>query len=786
MRLAMTYILLIVFAVVPCMIPHRSYAQTETLTQNVRGIVVDAESKQPIEGVIILLVSDKNINAATDSSGYYLLKNVPIGRQAFQFSFVGYEPRLVQEIFVTSGKETELNIALTESLHQLKEVSISARKDRSLALNEFAMVSARSFSVEDTRRYAASIADPARMAMNFAGVSGNGDLENDIVVRGNSPRGILWRLEGIEIPNPNHFSDLGNSGGAVSMINANTMATSDFYTGAFPADIGNALSGAFDINLRNGNTETQEYIAQIGLLGTEIATEGPFKKGGKASYLVDYRYSTLSLVEDYLSLNGLIPNYQDVTFKLNFPTKKAGTFTVFGLGGINKVLTDPEKDSAQWDADNTNLKLNNRNTTGIAGISHQYFLNKKAYIKTILSGSYENAVNNSDTLNVQDNYNSVHTYDSKYSNTGLRLSVTYNNKVNERNTLRAGVVAQQLDYNLTRNYYTSPVHTNTSVGSTQYYQAYVQWKNRLSNHFTFSGGIHSSYYCLNQAYSIEPRASLSYSISRHKLTLSAGMHSKPDLTTYLYSSTPNSYPNTNLDLLRAMHTVLAYDVYLPLKLHLKLEAYYQYLYHIPVEQDSNSHFSAINAENLYSLNDTKPLISTGTGQNYGIDMVFEKPFADNYYILLTGSLFKSTYTTYKGETYNGHFDRTYLLNLVAGKEFYLNSRKRSLVGINSKVIYNGGQRESPIDLAASVVAAKAVYVAGQYYSYRDPYYFRTDGSLYYKLNNKRATHTLSLDVQNMTNRRNFSYMYFDKSSSTVKTIYETGLIPAFSYRIEFH
>lgn len=768
------------------------YAQDNPLKQNVHGYVTDAESKQPLEGVTIILLSDNQVNTFSDSDGYFVLYNVPIGRQAFRFSFTGYETRTVSEILVTSGKETELNISLSENYRQLKEVKISARKNRSQALNEFATVSARSFSVEETRRYAASISDPARMAMNFAGVANNGDLENDIVVRGNSPRGVLWRLEGIEIPNPNHFSELGNSGGAVSMINANMLGTSDFYTGAFPAEIGNALSGAFDLNMRNGNKDKYEHIFQIGLLGTEVATEGPFRKGGKASYLVDFRYSTLALVQDYLSLNGLIPNYKDINLKINLPTNKMGTFSVFGIGGTNTVQTDPEPDSTKWNSSNQNAKIDNRSNTGITGISNQFFVKRNAYIKTILSATYSYTTEKYDTLNTLKNYAPEHLGSARYHNNGMRLSVLYNEKMNDKNTLRTGVIVQQLSYDVNRDFYRfgTVSHIYKLEGSTQFYQAYAQWKSRLSQRMTLIGGAHASYFALNSKYSIEPRASLSYTMRNSKFTLAAGLHSKPDhISTYLYTDSAKSaayLSNRNLDLLRAFHSVLAYDVGLPYKIHFKAELYYQYLYHIPVEQDTSTGFSVLNTQNVYALYGTKPLISTGTGQNYGIDLVLERPFADDYYVLLTGSLYRSTYTTYKGESYQGHYDRTYQLNVVGGKEFYLSRKKRSLIGVNGKIVFSGGQRESEIDLARSIREGRTVYLLDQYYSLQDPYYLRIDGGLYYKLNNKKATHVIELNVQNVTNRRNFSYSYFDTRSNTIQHMRETGLIPALSYRIEFH
>jgi len=225
------------------------------ITQKVRGRVVDAESKQPLVGVIVVAKSDNQLNAVTDEDGYFSISNVPVGRQSFMFQYMGYEPATASEVLVTSGKELELNMSLTESLQNLEEVTISATRQSDKALNEFATISSRSISVEETKRYAGTFADPARMAQNFMGVSNGGDMFNGIIVRGNSPKNVLWRLEGIEIPNPNHFSGLGTTGGAISMLNANVLGTSDFYTGAFPAEMGNALSGVFDMKFRNGNTE---------------------------------------------------------------------------------------------------------------------------------------------------------------------------------------------------------------------------------------------------------------------------------------------------------------------------------------------------------------------------------------------------------------------------------------------------------------------------------------------------------------------------------------------------
>lgn len=771
-------------------------AQAQTvLTQNIRGIVTDAESKQPLTGVTAVLLSDNQRNDMTDSNGYFIIKNVPVGRQSFQFSLVGYEPRTVSEVLVTSGKELELNISLTESIHTLQEVSISANKNKTRPMNEFATVSARSFSVEETKRYAASVSDPARMAMNFMGVSSDDDAENGIVVRGNSPRGILWRLEGIEIPSPNHFSNLSTSGGAVSMLNASMLGTSDFYTGAFPPEIGNALSGAFDLNFRNGNTDRYEHAFQVGTLGAEIATEGPFRKGGKSSYIVNYRYSTLKILLPYFNLGGVLPEYQDASFKLNFPTAKAGTFSVWGLGGYNKASKDPEKDSTQWTDENPNFRLNGIGWLGVAGITHQYFITPQSYIKTILSYSYDLSTSDIDTLTPSDNYSAFPTQDSRLVNTAYRLSVMYNNKLNSRNTLRTGIVAQQLGYDLNQEVFDRSVNLRYVImsgsGSTQYYQAYLQWKNRITQKLTAVAGIHGSFYALNNTYSIEPRASLSYTARKSTYTLAAGMHSKPEaIYTYLLTNnrqgTNVGYPNKNLDLLHAIHIVGGFETPLPFKSRLKIEVYYQYLYDIPVEKDSLSGFSILNAENIFSLVNIQPMVSTGTGKNYGIDMSLERPLNNGYYILLTGSLYRSLFTNYAGQEYNTMFNRSYQLNVLGGKEFKLNRTGKTLLGLNGKALYSGGLRESVIDLQASRARRAVIYENGKFFTLQGRPYSRIDASVYIKFNNKRATHSIQFDAQNVLNRQNYFYSFYDNSSGTLKTVNQTGIIPNIAYRVEFH
>lgn len=326
-----------------------SFAQKPT--QTVRGTITDKQSKEPLIGAsIVWLDSSIFIGTTADINGNFRLNNIPVGRQSFKISFLGYRETVITSI-ITSGKEVVLNIELEQSVVTAKAVTIVAEKQKDKPNNELTTVSARSFTIEETSRYAGSVGDPSRMAANYAGVSGANDSRNDIIIRGNSPTGLLWRLNGIEIPNPNHFGSLGTTGGPISILNNNVLDKSDFLTGAFPAEYGNVLAGVFDLQMRTGNNEKNEFMAQVGFNGFEAGAEGPISKKQGSSYLINYRYSTLG-VFSALGINfgtgTAVPKYQDVSFNINLPTNKAGKFTLFGMGGISGIeVLEKDRDTTK-------------------------------------------------------------------------------------------------------------------------------------------------------------------------------------------------------------------------------------------------------------------------------------------------------------------------------------------------------------------------------------------------------------------------------------------------------
>jgi hypothetical protein len=770
----------------------------QQLTQTIRGTVLDKDAQMPLIGAnVTVLSTDPIMGTTTDVDGYFKLENVPVGRQNIEISYLGYEPQLLNSIMLTSGKELVLKLELVESTIAMDEVVVVAKHDKNKTLNELATVSARSFSVEETARYASSFYDPARMAQNYAGVSAGAgeDLFNEIIIRGNSPKGVLWRLEGIEVPNPNHFAAAGSSGGAISMLSSSTLSNSDFYTGAFPSEFGNAMSGVFDLNMRNGNNEKREYAFMLGALGLEAAMEGPFSPNSRASYLINYRYSTLAILEAVgLSPTGdVTPKYSDLSFKVNIPTQKAGTFALFGLGGKNSSTYEPEPDSTLWDHSDDKWGWVENQTVGTVGLSHRILLSDKSYLRTVVAASYENSESEDYYLDTEKDY--TRHVDDQYNITdkSIRASTTYNHKFNARNTLRAGLIFSYLDFNFTYDEDSGEglVRYFDNEGSSNFLQGFAHWKHRFNDKWTANVGLHYSRLGLNGSDAIEPRAAVQWRFSpKQSISASVGLHSRKEhLAAYLFEGSfadgTIHTPATHLELTKAMHAVLAYDHQFSKNLRLKTELYYQHLYDVPVLTDPKYRGSMINTFNIWDIVGNEGVSNEGTGRNYGIDLTLERFFANNYYFLVTGSLYESKYTPIDGIEYNTRFNGNYQLNLLGGKEIKMGKKKKNILGINAKFILAGGNRYTPVDVEASQETGEAVYLYDQAFGERAGTYYRFDLGLSYKINKSKLTHTIMLDIQNITNRLNVFAKYFDEDTNQVETYYQNGFFPVFNYRIEF-
>ncbi len=756
--------------------------------QSIRGLVLDEASGSPISSASILLLNtDSNIGATSDSLGYFIISEITVGRYDIQVSHVNYTPVIIREVVLTSSKQTVLTIRLKESITELSEVVITPQIVKEQPLNPMAMVSARMLSVEEAKRYAGGFDDPARLASAFAGVTGNTDV-NGIIVRGNAPKYVQWKMEGIEIPNPNHFGDLRViGGGALTALSSQMLANSDFFTGAFPAEYNNALSGVFDINMRQGNNQKRESTFQLGIIGIDAASEGPFKRGGKSSYLFNYRYSTLALLQPLLPENANTLKYQDLSFKLNFPTKRAGTFTVWGLGLMDDAVAKPKTDPLLWVYKNDRQDDRIQQYVNAAGISHQYFLNNSTYIKTTLATT--SGITNWNTQRLNDALDLMPYSNIKNVNQNFIFKSIINKKINSRHVNNTGVLVTGMKYNLLLENTISPNSTPTQIvnanGFSTLISAYSNSLVSITDQLTLNTGINAQWFMLNNNYTIEPRAGLRHQINeKHSMGFAYGLHSRLENLNYYFNDsfdTGEKAVNKNLDFTRAHHFVLSYDWQISDLVHFKAEPYYQQLFNVPVV--ANSSLSFVNLEADWFFN--QKLQNTGRARNYGFDFTLEKFMSQGYYYLLTASIFNSRYMGGDGIWRSSRFNRNYVINALFGKEWYLSSARQHVLSLNTRFTYQGGNRYSPVDVAASVQARDVVFDNTQAFANQAAPGLNVHFTASYKINKKKLSHEISLKILNLTGRPDFYGYKYNFRDNTIDQDLASVVIPNLSYKIEF-
>lgn len=777
-----TFLNIALFLVLPLV------AHAQDITQTLRGTIYDQSTHEPLIGATIVVQNSQPvIGTTTDEAGNFSITNLPLGRVSLEISYIGYESRVIPELMITSAKEVVLSIALKEAATELEGVEVVAGIRKEKALNAMATVSARTFSVEETQRYAGGLSDPARLASAFAGVSTGNLQDNSIVVRGNAPQGVQWRLEGVEIPSPQHFSG-GNviGGGLVTLFSNQVIGNSDFLTGAFPAEYGNALAAVFDVKMRIGNTSRYEHTAQVGVLGLDFASEGPLSRAKGASYLFNYRYSTLGLLSDLkINKTGQRIKYQDLSFKLNFPTEKAGTFSLWGIGGIDNTHKDALSAPADWKTDIDRVNNNWDTYVGTVGLRHQITAGERSFVESHIAFSGTDDRISTDYLSDDA---SVFTPDSrlKKQNGTLTLATSLTHKLSSLATLKVGISSKQLfyKYNLSaaQDYVPSTyARIVNSAGSTNLTEGYAQLKYQLSPSLLANVGLRTHYFGLNKELSLESRAGLAWKLSdKHSLSFGYGKHSQPeDLNVYMIE-VGGVAVNKDLKLSDAHHFVLGYDWILTDKLRFKTEAYYQYLWNIPGEEGTS--YSLINLRRALYLN--KALVNNTKGRNYGIDLTLERFLGDNYYYLITGSIFKSEYKAGDNVWRNTRYNKGFVLNALFGKEFYF-ANNRKVLDVNARVSVTGGEHYSPILESQSLAQKRVIYDESRAFSEQ----FRTltyaDLTVNYRINHHKSSSVFSFQMKNILGAPIYIDHNYNYQTGQIELSKATLVIPNISYKIEF-
>ncbi len=773
-------------------------------SNTVRGIVTDAVTGAPLVGANVQMLNTVPLKAAaTNANGEFIIENAPLGRHSFTVSFVGYNAQTQANVMIMSGKETELNFALEEKVNTLSDVVVKPTLNKEKPLNENALISARSFSVEETERYAGSLGDPARMAANFAGISQSNDARNDIIIRGNSPMDLLWRVNGIEVANPNHFGAQGTTGGPVSMLNKNLLKNSDFLTSAFPAEFGNALSGVFDINLRSGNREKYEFTGQVGFNGFEAAAEGPIPMGktAKGSFIADFRYSTLELMSNigFLKENSAtgtaIPKYKDFTLVADLPTK-IGKFRITQLWGSSFIsmgrnfkMEENSNYNQVGSATDFGAMLN------VTALSHKLFLSENTGLTTALSYQQSKNTLQLDTVDYK-NKTYFNQYGKEQKEDKLSGSLTLKHKFSSKNNVSAGVIFDHYITNFNDSVYSKiygkRLILNKEINRlSNLYKFFANWQHKFSDVLQMNVGVFNQYYDLTKENSVEPRFGMQWNfMPKNSLSLGYGMHTQTQpKTTYFeksYNPASDAYEQNNLHMQfsKSRHLVIGHDFSDGQQFRIKTELYYQSISNVPVSKTIAA-YSMLNFGSGFAVPKADSLVNKGAGRNYGVELTIEKFMTKGFYGLFTASVFNSLYKGYDNVWRNTAFNNNFVLNLLAGYEWKLG--ERNYLTLDGRSTYAGGMRYVPIDLQASIAAGEDRYNWNAAYEKRHKDYFRTDVRIGFKMNSKKRklTQEWAVDLQNVTNYKNIFNESFNPQTGKTYTVYQQGFMPMMLYRIIF-
>jgi len=794
-------------------------AFSQQLTQTVKGTIIDMDSQLPLIGVSVRVVGeDKFKGAATNVNGEFRLEKIVVGRITLQLSYMGYETKTIPDIEVNTGKEKMLNLTMQEYVQKLNEVVINPNINKGEATNQMSIISTRSISAAETKRYAGGLDDPSKILSNFAGVTASQNGGNDIIVRGNSPKYIQWRLDGVEITNPTHFADQNSVSGGVSALNNSLLTASDFSTGAFSPEYGDVLSGVYDVKLRTGNNQKYETSLGVGIQGTDLTVEGPLKKGYGGSFLINYRYSTISLLNKLgvIKLDGVL-NYQDGAFKIVLPTKKAGTFSFFGLAGLSGgSLKDVKADNVSIPGNSTltadiTEDYNKDNYLSNYGMNHTFAINDKSFVKTTLS--YSNSgikeevfkIKTTKLTDSQGNFlrdsvgNRDLNYQSKIKNSVYRGALTYNNKLNAKNTIQLGTKYALFGYDSKLSSVQGSSADMSSMAdfneNIRTLNNFISWKHRFDENITFVAGFHNMNVLYNKKSTIEPRLALNWQInSTSSFNAGYGKHSTMESVHNYFARVKQSdgsvtEPNKNLDLLKADHFVMGYEKRFGDNIRLKLEAYYQNLYNLPVENKDTSYYATINEGTDFRYVE---LVNKGTGKNYGVELTLEHFFSKGYYYLINASLYNSKYKTLDGFERNTKYNGKYLANILFGKEFANRGKKKNqTLNLNAKVFFAGGQRYIPLltDAQGNLAVDPA---SNKFWDYKKAYdkkfedIYQVNISASYKWNKPKVTHELFITLDNITNNKGKLSEYYDeKIPGKIGYVTQFELFPNLMYRLYF-
>ena len=774
------------------------FAQEEPTApvQKLSGTLSSATNGQPLESVVVLLIQDLDTTSTiTDSLGRYTFETVAVGRVNLAFQLLGYQPEVVNGVLIEAGREAIVDFALYEQTEELQAIVLEACD---IILPDYPILYV---NPEEVRRYPANFFDPGRFATQYPGLTIANDQGNAISVRGTSPAFFRWRLEGIEIVNPNHTANAGTFGdratvgaGGINMLSNEAMSAAQAYRASdLPMHFDNTVSGMLDMRYRKGYPHGRQSMVSAGLLGLEVSTEGPLSRESGASYLVHYRYSFTGLLNALgIDFGEEDIRFQDLSFNLHLPSKKMGTFGLFGIGGTSSNLYESEAPLESVEVEKELQLIDFSSRTGILGLKHIISFGGNTTWNTRVgfsaTGTYRDAtdrlvdaplsINDSDSLEQQVLFANSFLQWTTEGYDVLTLGVNYM----QRYSMISSSFERGLDTVKTYGVRSGLDQTLSVI------RAYGSWKKYLGQ-WEFNLGLNANWYDENNEFHPGLRVYGQYTLPGAKHRWKAGYQSLSQLPPAVASSVfvgsedeePAVFP-----LMKTEGLFVDYFLHLSNQARFYAGVYHNIYYNMPQSLDPGFGFSAFNQLEQWQIYNTD-IGSEGEGRTYGLEVSLHKSLDASWYYILSGSLYRSLYVNATGRELPSQFDRKFYFSGTVGREWTIRSiaEKQTDLGFSFRTVVAGGLQVAPILEDESAELGFTVFDHIDGYTEQLPIFYRLDLQLYLVWEKAGFSQRLSIDIHNLTNRQNTAFYYYDNVAGEVREQFQLGLVPVITYRFYF-
>ncbi|UBM60294.1 TonB-dependent receptor [Marinilongibacter aquaticus] len=744
-------------------------------TSTIRGLVQEARTQTPVPGATVQIVGT-DFRTIADENGAFSFTAVPVGRLELKITSVAFSPQLIKELILVSNKELIVNVQLEPSTETLKTIDVKAASPNLSG----AKTSLQSITIEQVMRYPATFFDPARLAFSLPGVANTNDQANGMSIRGNNPRGLQWRLEGVEIVNPNHLANAGTfsdqvtvNAGGTNMLSAQMLGNMNFLSGAFPAEYGNALSGVMDMRLRKGNNKNHEHTVQVGLIGVDLATEGPINKEKGSSYLVNYRYSFTGLLAlGGMTFGGEAIAFQDLAVNLSFPSKTLGEFTVFGMGGLNSnEFKFDDEDGLGPETEKDLYNINYHGKMGAVGMTQaKTFGGRLHWRNALVYSSLQTKRDQTKVLSASSAPSLAQIDDNTLGK--LSLSSIFSIKATDKSFWKAGVYFTQNDESL----FANQVDVEANI-SGLIIQPFVEYDRQLGKRVDLTLGLHSLNYSYNNQSTLEPRMSLALALNESQdLNLALGRYSQIQ-GAWAYAFNKDLKPTLS------DQVVLHYEKRFGTSSTFTAEAFGQFLHQDLSFSDAEFLVGMNISGNYLNFAKNYPIANGSKGRTYGLELNYNKYLDKGFFALINTTLYKSQFRAFDENYYDSRYSGNYIFNVTLGKEWTL--KKNRVLGLNTRIVWLGGFRDYAIDEGRSEESGQTVFAVDKPLDKQYPDYFRPDLRLYLKRSKAKINQMWSVDIQNFVNYQNVAYDAYDAFQQKIVRKYQLGMVPMLNYRIEF-